>query len=105
MSMRDKLEELEELGRKAELGGGEARLEAQRAKGKLLARERVALLLDEDSFVEMGRFVTHRSSEESLVDKKFLGDGVVTGYDSTPGRPATLCVNCCVKWARSPSTG
>mgnify|MGYP002009335318 CR=1 FL=1 len=50
MSMRKKLEHLEELGRKAELGGGEAKLDAQQGKGKLLARQRVALLLDEDSF-------------------------------------------------------
>ena len=61
MSMRKKLEHLENLGRNAELGGGEARLDAQQAKGKLLARQRLALLLDEDSFVEMDRFVTYVS--------------------------------------------
>jgi len=86
MSMREKLEHLENLGQKAEQGGGEARLEAQQAKGKLLARQRVTLLLDEDSFVEMDRFVTHRSSEEGLVDKKIFGDGVVTGYGTIHGR-------------------
>jgi len=86
MSMREKLEHLEELGREAELGGGEARLDAQQGKGKLLARQRVALLLDEDSFVEMDRFVTHRSTDETLVDKKILGDGVVTGYGTIHGR-------------------
>ena len=73
MSMRKKLEHLEELGRKAELGGGEERIDAQQGKGKLLARQRVALLLDEDSFVEMDRFVTHRSTDETLADKKILG--------------------------------
>ena len=84
--MREKLEHLEELGREAQLGGGEARLDAQQAKGKLLAGQRVALLLDEDSFVEMGRFVTHRSTDETLADKKILGDGVVTGYGTIHGR-------------------
>ena len=74
--MREKLEHLEKLGRKAELGGGEAKLDAQQGKGKLLARQRVALLLDEDSFVEMDRFVTHRSTDETIVDKKILGDGL-----------------------------
>ena len=86
MSMRKKLEHLEELGRKAELGGGEAKLDAQQGKGKLLARQRVALLLDEDSFVEMDRFVTHRSMDETLADKRILGDGVVTGYGTIHGR-------------------
>ena len=86
MSMREKLEHLEELRREAELGGGEARLEAQRRKGKLLARQRVALLLDEDSFIEMDRFVTNRSTDEALADKQILGDGVVTGYGTIHGR-------------------
>ena len=86
MSMREKLEHLENLRRNAELGGGEARLDAQQAKGKLFARQRVALLLDEDSFVEMDRFVTHRSTDEALADKKILGDGVVTGYGTIHGR-------------------
>ena len=86
MSMREKLEHLEELGREAELGGGDARREAQLGKGKLLARQRVALLLDEDSFVEMDRFVTHRSTDETLADKQILGDGVVTGYGTIHGR-------------------
>ena len=86
MSMREKLEHLEALGREAELGGGEERIDTQQGKGKLLARQRVALLLDEDSFVEMDRFVTHRSTDETLADKKILGDGVVTGYGTIHGR-------------------
>ena len=86
MSMEEKLGRLEHLGREAELGGGQERLSAQQAKGKLLARERIALLLDEDSFTEMDRFVTHRSSEAGLADKKFLGDGVVTGHGTIHGR-------------------
>ena len=63
MSLDEKLKRLEELKREAELGGGEKRLEAQHAKGKLSARERLDLLLDEGSFVELDRFVTHRSTE------------------------------------------
>ncbi|HSR43005.1 MAG TPA: acyl-CoA carboxylase subunit beta, partial [Longimicrobiales bacterium] len=84
--MRDRLEELRELRRKAELGGGEERLERQHEKGKLSARERLALLLDEGSFVEFDRFVTHRSTEFGLEDQKILGDGVVTGYGTIHGR-------------------
>ncbi len=81
-------ERLEALGRKAALGGGEDRNQAQRARGKLLARERLDLLLDEGSFVEMDRFVTHRSRDFGLDARKFLGDGVVTGYGTIRGRPA-----------------
>src|SRR5687767_7234525 len=85
MTMRDKLRELEERGRQAELGGGADRLAAQHKRGKLSARERLDLLLDPGSFVELDRFVTHRTPE--LEDQKFLGDGVVTGYGSVHGRP------------------
>ncbi len=84
--MKDRIQELEELGREAQLGGGEARLEAQHARGKLSARERIDLLLDEGSFVEMDRFVTHRSTDFGLGDQHFLGDGVVTGYGTVHGR-------------------
>jgi propionyl-CoA carboxylase beta chain len=86
MSLDDKLKRLEELTREAELGGGEERLKAQHAKGKLSARERLELLLDEGSFVEMDRFVTHRSTDFGLAEKKILGDGVVTGYGTVYGR-------------------
>ncbi len=86
MSMDDKLRRLEELNREAELGGGEERLQAQHAKGKLSARERLELLLDEGSFVEMDRFVTHRSTDFGLDKKRVLGDGVVTGYGKINGR-------------------
>jgi propionyl-CoA carboxylase beta chain len=84
--MDQKLRQLEELKRKAELGGGEERLKAQHRKGKLSARERLELLLDEGSFVELDRFVTHRSTEFGLEEKKILGDGVVTGYGTIHGR-------------------
>ena len=86
MSIHEKLERLEELRRRSEEGGGEARLSAQHGKGKLSARERLNLLLDEDSFIELDRFVTHRSVEFGLDQKKILGDGVVTGYGTIHGR-------------------
>ncbi|MDE3001832.1 MAG: acyl-CoA carboxylase subunit beta [Gemmatimonadota bacterium] len=86
MSIHEKLQKLEEMGRAAEQGGGLERIEAQHERGKLSARERLDLLLDEGSFVELDRFVTHRSSDFGLEDKKFLGDGVVTGYGTIHGR-------------------
>lgn len=82
----DRLAHLEELGRKALEGGGAKRLAAQHARGKLSARERIDLLLDDGSFVELDRFVTHRSTEFGLADNKPLGDGVVTGYGTVHGR-------------------
>lgn len=86
MAMDEKLERLADLRRQSELGGGEARLRAQHAKGKLSARERLDLLLDEGSFVELDRFVTHRSRDFGLDKQKVLGDGVVTGYGTIHGR-------------------
>jgi len=86
MSMEEKLKRLEELRRQAELGGGEERLKAQHAKGKLSARERLELLMDEGSFVELDRFVTHRSTGFGLEKKRILGDGVVTGHGTIHGR-------------------
>jgi len=86
MTMSEKLRQLEELRRQSELGGGEERLEAQHERGKLSARERLDLLLDEGSFVELDRFVTHRTVGFGLEKKKFLGDGVVTGYGTVHGR-------------------
>ncbi|MBW3551963.1 MAG: acyl-CoA carboxylase subunit beta [Gemmatimonadetes bacterium] len=85
--MREKLKELEERRRESELGGGPERVKKQHDRGKLSARERLDLLLDEASFVEMDRFVTHRSSGFGLEKKKYLGDGVVTGYGTVKGRP------------------
>src|SRR5687768_13622204 len=85
MTMRDKLKHLEELRRAAEQGGGPERVKAQHERGKLSARERLDLLLDEGSFNELDRFVTHRTA--GLEDQKFLGDGVVTGYGTIHGRP------------------
>ena len=73
--MRDKLELLQRRRAESELGGGEARLKAQHEKGKLSARERLDLLLDEGSFVELDRFVVHRSTDFGLDAQKFYGDG------------------------------
>ena len=86
MTMRERLEQLESLRRQAELGGGEARIKAQHERGKLSARERLDLLLDEGSFVELDRFVTHRSTAFGLDRQKYLGDGVVTGWGTIHGR-------------------
>src|SRR5574341_1859956 len=86
MSMREKLELLQQKRAEAELGGGADRVTAQHDKGKLTARERLDLLLDEGTFVELDRFVTHRSADFGLADQKVLGDGVVTGYGRIGGR-------------------
>ena len=86
MTIHEKLQRLEEMGREAQEGGGAERIKAQRERGKLSARERLDLLLDEGSFVELDRFVTHRSSDFGLEEKKILGDGVVTGYGTIHGR-------------------
>src|SRR5688500_20293635 len=86
MTMRDKLDLLQRRGAEAELGGGADRLRAQHEKGKLSARERLDLLLDEGSFVELDRFVTHRSSDFGLDRHVVPGDGVVTGYGRVDGR-------------------
>jgi len=86
MTISDRLKQLEELRRQAELGGGEARIQAQHERGKLTARERLDLLLDEGSFVELDRFVTHRTTGFGLEDQKYLGDGVVTGHGTIAGR-------------------
>ncbi len=86
MSHQEKLDRLHRLRAESEQGGGEARIKVQHEKGKLTARERLDLLLDPDSFVELDRFVTHRLTDFGLGDKKVLGDGVVTGYGRIDGR-------------------
>ena len=85
--MRDIISELEERRRVARLGGGEARIDAQHARGKLTARERIDLLLDEDSFEEIGMFVEHDCHEFGMENQKIPGDGVVTGWGTVNGRP------------------
>ena len=84
--MEAKLELLRRRSAEAELGGGEARLAAQHAKGKLSARERLDVLLDPGSFVEYDRFVVHRSSDFGLDSQRIFGDGVVTGHGRIDGR-------------------
>ncbi len=71
---------LDRKNAEANLGGGEKRIETQHKKGKLTARERIAVLLDEGSFEEIGKFVLHRSKDFGLDKEHYLGDGVVTGY-------------------------
>ncbi|WKN31981.1 acyl-CoA carboxylase subunit beta [Porifericola rhodea] len=82
----EKFKTLEEKNLKALEGGGETRIKAQHDKGKLTARERIALLLDEGSFEETGKFVEHRSTSFGLEKQKYLGDGVITGYGTVDGR-------------------
>lgn len=84
--MLDKLEELKVRRRKVELGGGSKRIEAQHAKGKLTARERISLLLDEGSFVELNPFIEHRGTHLGMEDLEAPGEGVVTGYGKILGR-------------------
>ncbi len=86
MSMQAKLRRLEALAAEAKLGGGKDRIEAQHQKGKLTARERLDVLLDEGSFVELDRFVVHRSRDFGLDEQQVLGDGVVTGWGRIDGR-------------------
>jgi propionyl-CoA carboxylase beta chain len=86
MSMREKLDLLDRRRAESELGGGADRLKAQHDKGKLSARERLDVLLDEGSFVELDRFVTHRSTDFGLEANRPYGDGVVTGYGKIDGR-------------------
>ena len=87
MSMADKIKQLEALREQAAKGGGEDRIARQHEAGKWTARERVAFLLDEDSFQEIGAFVTHRCNDFGLGGKEILGDGVVTGFGMIEGRP------------------
>jgi len=83
---RERIEELRALRAQSRLGGGLERIEQQHARGKLTARERLDLLLDPDSFVEMDAFVMHRSSDFGLAEHRILTDGVVTGHGTIDGR-------------------
>src|SRR5690349_19963899 len=85
--MKHILDELEKRRAVARAGGGPERIAAQHKLGKLTARERIAVLLDEGSFEEYGMFVEHRSSDFGMADKKVAGDGVVTGWGTVNGRP------------------
>jgi acetyl-CoA carboxylase carboxyltransferase component len=82
----EKIQHLHDLRQQAREGGGPATTARQHQRGKLTARERLDLLLDENSFHELGMFVTHRSTEFGMDQKRYLGDGVVTGYGTINGR-------------------
>lgn len=84
--MKEKIAILEEKEKEAEAGGGEARIKKQHESGKLTARERIDILLDKNTFVELDKFVVHRCTDFGMDNKKFLGDGVVTGYGKVEGR-------------------
>ena len=84
--MHDIIEQLEQKRAAAELGGGEKRITAQHGKGKLTARERIEVLLDEGSFEEWDKFVEHRCNDFGMEQQKIPGDGVVTGYGTINGR-------------------
>ena len=84
--MKDILQELEGRRAEARLGGGQKRIDAQHSKGKLTARERLELLLDEGSFEEYDMFVTHRCTDFGMPESKPRGDGVITGWGTINGR-------------------
>ncbi len=84
--MQDIVKMLEEKRAHARLGGGQQRIDAQHSRGKLTARERLEVLLDEDSFEEYDMFVEHRSVDFGMADQKVPGDGVVTGHGTINGR-------------------
>ena len=83
---KELLEELRKKNEQAFLGGGEARVKKQKSNNRLTARERLDVLLDVGSFVEVDRFVTHKCENFGMKDKKFLGDGVITGHGTINGR-------------------
>lgn len=87
MTIQEKLEYLRSLKDRSQMGGGPPRIEAQHARGKLTARERLNILLDEGSFEELDSLVLHRSTEFGIDQQRFYGDAVVTGYGRVEGRP------------------
>lgn len=88
--MFDKINEMYDLKREIELGGGDKRIEKQHEKGKLTARERIDLLLDEGTFVEINPFITHRTTDFGMDKQIGPGDGVVTGFGKVNGRNVYL---------------
>jgi propionyl-CoA carboxylase beta chain len=88
--IKNKIEALRDRSRIAEEGGGQARLDKQRASGKMTARERVEFFLDDGSFEEFDKFVVHRSSDFGLAEQKYPGDGVITGHGLVDGRPVFI---------------
>uniref|UniRef100_UPI00406C20D5 acyl-CoA carboxylase subunit beta n=1 Tax=Sutcliffiella sp. FSL R7-0096 TaxID=2921670 RepID=UPI00406C20D5 len=90
MDIYEKINELYDKRREVELGGGDDRIDKQHEKGKLTARERIELLVDEGTFVELNPFIEHRCNDFGLQGKKGPGDGVVTGYGKVNGKPIYL---------------
>ncbi len=90
MSIQEKLEHLKELRERAKLGGGAKRIETQHKKGKLSARERIEILLDEGSFEEFDMFKRHRCRDFGLEKESYAGDGVITGHGTIDGRQVFL---------------
>lgn len=86
----EKINELYDKRREVELGGGDERIDKQHAKGKLTARERINLLVDKGTFIELNPFIEHRTNDFGLDEQKGPGDGVVTGYGKVNGRPIYL---------------
>lgn len=86
----DKLKRLYHMKKSAEEGGGQEKIDAQHSKGKLTARERIALLLDEGTFLELDKYVVHRSDDPD--SKKYYGDGVITGFGEVHGRQVFVYV-------------
>jgi len=90
MTQESPLDRLHRMREATLVGGGQKRIDAQHAKGKLTARERIDFLLDEGSFVELDRFVTHRCTDFDMQEQEILGDGVVCGHGLIEGRPVYL---------------
>ena len=87
MTTKDKLDRLASLKEQAQAGGGRERTGQQQARGKLSARQRIELLLDPDSFSELGSFTTHRATDFGLAEQRYPGDAVITGSGRVNGRP------------------
>jgi acetyl-CoA carboxylase carboxyltransferase component len=85
-TVKEKIQKLREFRERAKLGGGKERIEDQHKRGKLTARERIDLLLDPNSFVELDPYVTHICTDFGMAEKKIPGDGVVTGFGTIEGR-------------------
>ncbi|MBI4402830.1 MAG: methylmalonyl-CoA carboxyltransferase [Deltaproteobacteria bacterium] len=86
MTLEEKKQFLHKKHEEAELAGGSQRIAQQHERGKMTARERIQFLLDEGTFVELDKFVSHRCTDFGMEEKKYLGDGVVTGYGTISGR-------------------
>ncbi|MEF8887033.1 MAG: carboxyl transferase domain-containing protein, partial [Haloarculaceae archaeon] len=90
MTMDERIEELEAMREEARKGGGEERIQKQHDQGKLTARERIDYFLDDGTFTEFDEFRTHRSHNFDMQERKYYGDGVVTGYGEVNGRTVFL---------------